>query len=496
MSTAATPLRTPLQPPRPPAAPRLERGAATAAARLGPAPVLVVTDGRDGALPAVRAAAVLGARLDAAIQAVAVLEPFPDYALEYPRGEVPAPLSPSALEALELTRAAATHEAMRRQVVQATRGVPGGEWPAQVTLGRPSTTIATMAEERRAALVVIAGGPSRAADRSGGTETALDLARAGSTSVLAVGPEADGTLRRAVVAMDFSPAALRAAGLACRLLAPGGTLSLVHVKPSHELGQAEWEAWDAARDRRVGELFQRLVVTLRGTAQPSRRPFAAPDATRPPVVFPLAAPGGGRRDVTIGTATLVGDPAEELIDYAARVGADLVAVGTHGGGFVERLFVGSVAGELVRRAGVELLECSVLVSPEPTAEERTRAEREMTLGPAAGMLGTVETLDPAEWRLALEGFWRRNDGRRVAVEIDDPGFGAQAVSRGFALLGAAYDPHDGRVDLMLGDPGDRRRHLTRSVGAVRSVAVLAGADGREIALRVEHGKGQTLVTFL
>jgi hypothetical protein len=84
----------------------------------------------------------------------------------------------------------------------------------------------------------------------------------------------------------------------------------------------------------------------------------------------------------------------------------------------------------------------------------------------------------------------------VAVEIDDPGLGAQAVTRGFALLGAAWDPHDGRVDLMLGDPGDRRRHLTRSVGDVRSIGVLSGPDGRDVALRIEHGRGQTIVTFL
>ena len=175
-----------------------------------------------------------------------------------------------------------------------------------------------------------------------GPEGALALAHAGGEPVLAVGVEADGTLRRAVVAVDFGPASVRAAALACRLLAPGGTLSLVHVKPRPELGHEAWDAWDGARDRRLGELFRRLVVALRGTAG---------DAS-------------GRRDVTIGTAILVGDAAEERVEYAARVGAELLAVGTHGsrGG---RLLAGSVVGELARRAGVELPECSVLLAPAP-----------------------------------------------------------------------------------------------------------------------------------
>jgi nucleotide-binding universal stress UspA family protein len=121
----------------------------------------------------------------------------------------------------------------------------------------------------------------------------------------------------------------------------------VHVKPRPELGHEAWDAWDGALDRRLGELFQRLVVALRGAA---------------PLPLAAAGTGGGRRDVTIGTAILVGDAAEELVDYAARVGADLVAVGTHGGRG-GRLLAGSVVGELVRRAAVELPDCSVLLAP-------------------------------------------------------------------------------------------------------------------------------------
>jgi hypothetical protein len=38
--------------------------------------------------------------------------------------------------------------------------------------------------------------------------------------------------------------------------------------------------------------------------------------------------------------------------------------------------------------------------------------------------------------------------------------------------------------------------VTRVMSDVRSVAVLTGPGGRDVALRVEHGCGQTLLTFL
>ena len=39
------------------------------------------------------------------------------------------------------------------------------------------------------------------------------------------------------------------------------------------------------------------------------------------------------------------------------------------------------------------------------------------------------------------------------------------------------------------------RHLTRSIGDVRAVDVLTDREGHDVALRVQHGTSQTLLTF-
>ena len=58
-----------------------------------------------------------------------------------------------------------------------------------------------------------------------------------------------------------------------------------------------------------------------------------------------------RPDVRISNA-----PAQEIVDYAADIHADLIVVGTHGRSGVSRLLMGSVAEHVVRSAP-----CPVLV---------------------------------------------------------------------------------------------------------------------------------------
>jgi nucleotide-binding universal stress UspA family protein len=308
---------------------------------LGTAPaprpsLLVATDGRRASAAALLAAARIADRVGAAPQVLDVLQPLPSY------GEFPVPPT----EEWEEERATAAYGAVRRQL----ESVVGDAWPTEVAFGPPARTIADVASERRAALVVLGIGRHGVFDRLFGTETALQVLRAGDRPVLAVGPEADGVIRRAVVAVDFGPAAARAAAIAHALLAPGGTLTLVHVRTRLEMSQPVWEAWDARAGRNASELLQRLAVGLRHGSTGCDECGAA-----------------RRQDVTVGTVTLVGDPASEVLDYAARVGADLVAAGTHGPGLVERLLVGSVASEIVRLTSARLPGCSVLCCPAPPA---------------------------------------------------------------------------------------------------------------------------------
>ena len=88
-----------------------------------------------------------------------------------------------------------------------------------------------------------------------------------------------------------------------------------------------------------------------------------------------------RRDITIGTATLVGDPADELLEYTERVGADLVALGTCGTAHAGTRLAGSVTADLARRVGVRLPECAVLVCPDPAGERPRDVALRVERGP-------------------------------------------------------------------------------------------------------------------
>jgi nucleotide-binding universal stress UspA family protein len=56
-----------------------------------------------------------------------------------------------------------------------------------------------------------------------------------------------------------------------------------------------------------------------------------------------------QHDLQVTTAEEVGDPATALMDYAARINADLIVVGSHGGNAFERFFLGSVSDAIGHR---------------------------------------------------------------------------------------------------------------------------------------------------
>jgi nucleotide-binding universal stress UspA family protein len=61
-------------------------------------------------------------------------------------------------------------------------------------------------------------------------------------------------------------------------------------------------------------------------------------------------------EIPVEHVFLEGDPAPEIINYAAGTSADLIVMGTHGRTGLERLLLGSVAEKVMREA-----QCSVLV---------------------------------------------------------------------------------------------------------------------------------------
>ncbi|MBX6332852.1 MAG: universal stress protein [Gemmatimonadaceae bacterium] len=409
-------------------------------------PVLVAIKGAgDGEAP-LRAAQRIAEQQGRELEIVTVLELLPLYALDAGSGPT--------LTALEEEERAAALAAARTEV----RATLGEDAAARVraVAGQPARTIARLAHEWHAWLIVLGLGAHEARDRIFGRETALQTLRLADRPILMVAPGASGAPEHVVAAVDFSAASVRAVEIASHLAAPGATLTLVHVQPTPDAGR--WRparsAWIANYRRRTDELFHRLQASL----------------TLPPTMH-------------VETVTRIGRPADEVLAVAAERGADLVVSGSRSHGLVARLFVGSVATALLRRAP-----CSLLISPEPAAAAAHEIERTLT--------GVTESTARTEWPAIFHAFARRNAGRRATIEVDDPVTGTQLQETGLALLDASYDPGDGRAEIVLGDPAAAPRLLMRAIGGVGAVTLFTGEDGRDRALRIAHGPGQTMVTLI
>lgn len=412
-------------------------------------PLLVATDGRHVA-SLVEVARMLATRVGAEAQIIAVNEPIPAYLPGIDMSGLPADLY--------------AEERRRLLAVITSELESSGEgakrWPIEVLDGTAARTIAQVAHDRHARLIIMGIGRHTPLDRVFGGETALRTIRLADRPVLAVAPGLHALPRHAVVAMDFSPASVRAAEEALAMLADGGHLSLVYVRPSDEIlrrlgdSSVQW-----MHGERVTQLFERLTRAL-------------------------AAPAG----VTVEPVVLAGDPTDQLLRYAESQPVELLATGRSGLGFFDRLIVGSVATRLIRRAPV-----SMLVVPRPSAAEVERIERALDERPATS--GTTATSDAGRWPAMVEAFSERNAGRATNLEIDDPAIGAQLQQKGYLLVGASYDRHDRRLELMLRPAVEGAGHLTHTIGNITSIAVLADALERDIALQARHGDGQTILTF-
>jgi nucleotide-binding universal stress UspA family protein len=318
--------------------------------------------------------------------------------------------------------------------------------------GNPAYTISRVAVERHAALVVVGLGRHGLTDRLFSDETALQLARICRVPVLAVPEDAVGNAWHAVVAVDFGEISDRAAQAAIETVGDEGIVELVHVMPYiHEdafsvEGQEPYERWAKSQ---LDSLVDRLVVP----------------------------PG-----VTLKRVAIRGRAAHDILEYTQRVDANLIATGTHGRGFVARAVLGSVATKLLRGA-----HCAVLSVPRDPLPALEPAER--------SVVGLAPRPDPAVWVELLTTFSKRNSGRRTILEVDDLELGAQAQEYNYPLVGTTYDERARRVELMLGDATAGGRHLTRSIGNVLAVDVLTDGEGHDVALRVQHGTSQTLLTF-
>ena len=402
-------------------------------------PVIVATDGRDQSDGALVAGGLLARPTDG-LRVVTVLKPMP---IVSPEAQLP--VSPD----VEASRRAEAKRAVREQLVRVWNVPLSAD--VEVYDGDPATVVANLAHESNASMIVSGLGRHRVMDRMFGDETALRLIRVAAVPVLAVGGQFAAAPARIVVAIDFSETSLRAARLALELAAPNATIYLAHVAP-RDATLYDWNGWGSNYKQDAGEALRQMREQLR-----------VPNST------------------IVQRVLLQGDPATEILAFAASVNADLIASGSHGHGFITRMLIGSVTTRILRCST-----CSVLTVPHAAAMTRIRT----TVEPPV-----VKTLQRPDWAVQLDDFSRRNIGRRGVLEVDDPEVGAQAQENDYPFLGATYDHHDGRVELMVGELGDVQRHLTRSIGSVSSIDVLTNERGRDIALRIAHGAGQTLLTF-
>jgi len=94
------------------------------------------------------------------------------------------------------------------------------------------------------------------------------------------------------------------------------------------------------------------------------------------------------RDVDVETTVVEGSPSREIITQAEETGCDLVVMGTHGRGGIDRLLLGSVAEKVVRGSSVPVLTVRIGDDDAAVAAESTmdseESETDSTSEPDAG----------------------------------------------------------------------------------------------------------------
>ena len=206
------------------------------------------------------------------------------------------------------------------------------DWTVEVRSGDPATTIATVANESGARMIVVGLGGHGPAARFFGNETALRLMRTSQVPVLAVDSKLRGLPKRMTVAMDFRESSIEAARLALEIAARGATVTLAHVVPWERKNYIP-EQWFREHEAHIASQLTRITGWL-----------------------------GQSKKFRIHQKVLYGKPGPSLLACAEELDADLIVAGTHGHGFVARMLGGETVAKLVRGS-----RRSVLVLPAAAA---------------------------------------------------------------------------------------------------------------------------------
>ena len=283
-------------------------------------PVLLATKPFNGLDAPVAVARWIAAREDRELRVVSVLEPVDT--------TFPAGLAPLPSRCRDDERAAL---AAQIRLELESKGALSERLHVDVLHGPSAETVVASARECDARVIVVGTGRHDQIGRYIYGERALQIVARADRPVVVVPSQAMTTpLSVAVVAADFSPASVRAAVAVLPLLAPGGRLVVVHVKPGVTLNEETAGWWNDGYERRCADLFAQFLRRL----------------PRPP-------------GITLESKFLRGDVVPTLLHFAATRGARLVACGRLGHSPIARVLVGSVSSALIRQATVP-----VLVAPE------------------------------------------------------------------------------------------------------------------------------------
>jgi nucleotide-binding universal stress UspA family protein len=406
-------------------------------------PVVLATDGTSRSGSAVVAAQLIADHLDVPLEVVSVLEATPAYVA------VPEFVIPSDPAIDEGRR-----DDCETMVTDYVSRFGGGAAPPQVHVrfGGIAAELSRFAREDSATLIVMGSAPHRRFRHVVSGDRAAQVLHSARCPVLSVPPTFSELPRVAVVAVDFSPASVAAARAALLVVRDGGVVVLTHVLTPLMRAPvlSDPNADETAAD--VHELFDRLREEL----GPSTR-----------------------RGVKLETRLITDDPINGILSSADHLDADLIAVGTHGQGAIARFLLGSVAESVLHRS-----ERTVLACPPPPPAEALELSRRIT--------GVARSSREQEWAATLDTFTRRNAGRSVMLEVDDPDTGARVTSHGYALMGVTYEPQARRVEIMLGDKGRPFHHLTRSVVHPDGITMTETPGGGGETLDIQHGRGHTV----
>jgi nucleotide-binding universal stress UspA family protein len=286
-------------------------------------PVLLAIHGGESTPAAIDAAQLLASRVGRELHVVTVVEAV---------SAIGAP--PDVLPTLP-TDASRVVEQASDVVRQRLRDALGAQakWTLNVRVGSPGREISRAARECNATLVIVDAAPRRGVRHVVAGVRALQVVAQSACPVLSVSPSFPRLPATILAPIDFSPASLRAAQAALLLAADGARLLLVHCPMPLYYSHTVLDQSGGLVSGDVALFFERAKAQL--------APYA---------------PAG----VTIDMRTIEGSPVSEVLSIAEAIQADLIAVGTHGHGSVERLFVGSVAAGLLHNAP-----CPVLVAPPP-----------------------------------------------------------------------------------------------------------------------------------